>query len=46
MKKIIEYVGGTKGDMVCRFLNNMEPSLNNTGKTTPISTDLKLLDPD
>ena len=45
MKKIIEYVGGTKGDMVCRFLNNMEPSLNNTGKTTPISTDLKLLDP-
>ena len=45
MKKIIEYVGGTKGDMVCRFLNNIKPSLNHTGKTYPISLCLKLINP-
>jgi len=48
-KYIIEYVGGTKGDMVCRFLNKLEPNLDDTGKSKPVDTDsprwLKLLNP-
>ncbi len=37
MKKyIIEYVGGTKGDMVCIFLNNAPPNQDGTGKTSPL----------
>jgi len=27
MKYIFEYVGGTKGDMVVRFLNGVEPDI-------------------
>jgi len=35
-KYIIEYVGGTKGDMVCMFLNNAPPNQDGTGKTSPL----------
>ncbi|SVB69139.1 uncharacterized protein METZ01_LOCUS221993 [marine metagenome] len=50
MKKyIIEYVGGTKGDMLCRFLNNIESAQDHTGKSKPIPTQsqpwLKLVNP-
>jgi len=35
MKKyIIEYCGGTKGDMLCRFLNNLPADQNSTGKSS------------
>ena len=36
MKTIIEYVGGTKGDMLCRFLNNAESTQTSIGKSTPM----------
>ncbi len=37
MKTIIEYVAGTKGDMLCRFLNNEPPNKDKYGKTLPIN---------
>lgn len=46
MKKyIIEYVGGTKGDMVCRYLLGEPADIDKKGKTTSISLDLKILNP-
>jgi hypothetical protein len=48
-KYIIEYLGGTKGDMLCRFLNNLKPDLESTGKSKPVKSSvpswLKIMDP-
>ena len=48
-KYIIEYFAGTKGDMLCRFLNNLKPALELTGKSRPVMSTvpswLKLMDP-
>ena len=40
-KYILEYVGGTKGDMVVRFLNGVEPdiSFDRANKTEPLPLD-------
>jgi hypothetical protein len=35
-KYIIEYVGGTKGDMLCRFLNNLSTDQDVRGKSSHI----------
>ena len=45
MRHIVEYVGGSKGDMVCRFLNREAPSMDKNGKTLPLSLELKMLNP-
>ena len=50
-KYILEYVGGTKGDMVVRFLNGVEPdiSFDRANKTEPQELEcenwLKLINP-
>jgi hypothetical protein len=48
-KYIIEYLAGTKGDMLCRFLNNIKPNLESTGKSKPVVSSvpswLKVMDP-
>ena len=49
-KYIIEYAGGTKGDMLCRFLNSIASDQDSTGKTLPLGWEdgfnwLKLVNP-
>ena len=49
-KYIIEYTGGTKGDLLCRFLNNSDPKFIRGNRTQPADVDyinwLKLANPD
>jgi len=48
-KYIIEYTAGTKGDLLCRFLNNFEPKFIGNNRTHPADVDyinwLKIADP-
>ena len=49
-KYIIEYAGGTKGDMLCRFLNSIASDQDSKGKTLPLEWEggfnwLKLVNP-
>jgi hypothetical protein len=48
-KYIIEYTAGTKGDLLCRFLNNFEPKFIGSNRTEPVEVKyinwLKLANP-